>query len=153
MKTPIQSKVITLLALSVFAVLVAPADGHEGVEIGPNGGRILEFSKDESRHGELTLKDGKFHLALLDQDMKPMVVDKQSLTATSGTRQSPVRLEVEKSESGFVFPEIEPGQWLILQYKEKPLSRAITARMEYDTSVCEECDSPEWLCSCVHDDA
>ena len=43
-----------LAFLSGAAVLTA----HEGVERGPNGGRILEFSKDETMHGEVTVKLG-----------------------------------------------------------------------------------------------
>ena len=59
----------------LFAVLwlgVVRALGHGGVELGPNGGRVVEFSKDESLHGEVTLKDGRFHVAILDKALKPL---------------------------------------------------------------------------------
>ena len=46
---------LTLISTLTFA--------HEGVERGPNGGRILEFSKNETMHGEVTLKEGKFQIA------------------------------------------------------------------------------------------
>ena len=59
--------------LTTFA-LAASALAHGDVELGPNGGRLLEFSKNESMHGEVTLKDGKFHIAILDKDQKPVAL-------------------------------------------------------------------------------
>jgi hypothetical protein len=78
-----------LAMLSSFA-LAASALAHGGVEIGPNGGRILEFSKKRTMHGEVTVKDGKFLIALLDKDKKPGRLGDQVLTATrpSGKRKS-----------------------------------------------------------------
>lgn len=139
-----KSKLLTLL----FALTASVAFGHGGVKIGPNGGRILEFSKNETMHGEVTVKDGKFHVALLDKEMKPVAVDAQSLAATGGTRDKPVKLEVTKDAEGFTLPLVREGQWLILQFKVKADGKAVTARMEYDTSNCEKCSSPEWLCKC-----
>lgn len=141
-----KSKLLALAAL--LALHTSLAFGHGGVEIGPNGGRILELSKNASMHAEVTLKDGKFHIALLDKDMKPVAVKDQSLTATGGTRQKPEKLTVEKSAEGFVIPAVQPGQWLIVQFKENDKAKAVTARMEYNTETCDACDSPEWLCKC-----
>lgn len=138
-----------LIALTLALVLTTGlALGHGGVEIGPNGGRVLEFSKNETMRGEVTVKDGKFHIAVLDKDMKPVAVAAQSLTATGGTRQKPEKLAVEKTADGFVIPAVKPGQWLIVQFKENDKSKAVTARLEYDISNCDACDSPEWICEC-----
>jgi hypothetical protein len=136
---------LTTLALSFLTSL---ALAHEGVEIGPNGGRILEFSKDETMHGEIAVKGDSFHIALLDKDKKPVSVTEQTLTAITGDRNSPQKLEVTQSEKGFTLPLVKAGEWLILQFKLNPKAKAITARMEYNTSECEECKSPEWLCKC-----
>ena len=141
----------TRLITTLIAILSAAAFAHEGVELGPNGGRILEFSKDETMHGEVTVKGDKFHIALLDKDKKPVAMDKQTLTATTGDRSSPQKLAVEKDGKGFVVPVVKAGEWLILQYKNSPDSKAITARMEYNTATCEECKEPEWLCKCKPD--
>lgn len=140
-----KSKLLTLL----FVLTASVAFGHGGVEIGPNGGRILELSKNETMHGEVTVKDGKFHVALLDKDMKPVAVETKSLTASGGTREKPVKLEVTKDANGFSLPLVKEGEWLIVQFKEKADSKAITARMEYDTGNCDACSSPEWLCKCA----
>jgi hypothetical protein len=137
---------LILLATLLFSSAIL---AHEGVELGPNGGRILEFSKDETLHGEVTVKDGKFSIALFDKDMKPVALNAQSLTATTGERDAPVKLEVSKAPQGFTVPAIEPGAWLILQYKNSPDTKAITARFEYNTKTCEECQAPEWLCKCA----
>jgi hypothetical protein len=136
---------------TLIAIISAAAFAHEGVELGPNGGRILEFSKDETMHGEVIVKGGKFHIALLDKDMKPVAMDKQSLTAITGDRSAPQKLTVEKDAKGFVVPLVKAGEWLILQYKNAPDTKAITARMEYNTATCEACKEPEWLCKCKPD--
>jgi len=135
----------TLLLLSIITTL---SFAHEGVELGPNGGRILEFSKDETMHGELTLKGDKFHIAVLDKDMKPVTMTEQTLTAVTGDRAAPQKLTVEKDAKGFVIPVVKAGEWLILQYKNTTEAKAITARLEYNTAICEECSNAEWLCKC-----
>ncbi len=135
----------TLLLLSFITTL---SFAHEGVELGPNGGRILEFSKDETMHGELTVKGDKFHIAVLDKNMKPVTINEQTLTAVTGDRAAPQKLTVEKDAKGFVLPVVKAGEWLILQYKNTTEAKAITARLEYNTANCEECSNAEWLCKC-----
>ena len=138
----------TKLTTLLLSLITTFAFGHGEVELGPNGGRILEFSKNESMHGEVTVNGGKFHIAVLDKDMKPAKMDKQTLTATGGTREKPEKLTVEKSDKGFIVPLVKEGQWLILQYKETSDARAVTARLEYNTQLCGECKKAEWLCTC-----
>ena len=136
---------LRLLCLSLLASL---SFAHEGVELGPNGGRILEFSKNETLHGELTVKDDRFHIALLDKDLKPLALAEQQLTATTGDREAPRKLEVARDARGFVLPAVKPGEWLILQFRNSPADKAVTARFEYNTAICEECQAPEWICKC-----
>jgi hypothetical protein len=138
-----KTKLILILSLITSLSLA-----HEGVELGPNGGRILEFSKNETMHGEVTVKGDKFHIAVLDKDMKAVAMDKQTLTATTGDRSAPQKLAVEKDAKGFSVPVVKAGGWLILQFKSAPSEKAITARLEYNTATCEECQAQEWLCKC-----
>ena len=138
----------TKLTALLLALTAGFAFGHGDIELGPNKGRILEFSTNETMHGEVTAKDGKLHIAVLDKDMKPVKVESQSVTATAGTREKPVKLEVTKSESGFTITAPKDGEWLIVQFKESESAKPITARMEYDTKKCATCESVEWLCSC-----
>ena len=134
-----------LILLSLIASITF---AHEGVELGPNTGRILEFSKNETMHGEVTVKGDKFHIALLDKDMKPVAMAEQTLTATTGERDKPTKLTVEKDAKGFVVPVVKSGEWLILQYKDSAKAKAITARLEYNTAICDECKKAEWVCEC-----
>jgi len=137
-------RLIPLLLAASAGLLLA----HSGVELGPNGGRILEFSKNETMHGEVTVKDGQFHIAVLDKDMKPVAISRQSLTATTGNRAKPRKLEVSRAAQGFHLPLVKPGEWLILQFKESPDAKPITARFEYDTTTCAACHNAVWLCKC-----
>ena len=137
-----------LLTLLSSIALTAAAFAHGEVEVGPNGGRVLEFSKNETMHGEVTVKDGKFHVALLDKDMKPVALGEQTLTASGGPTNKAEKLAVEKAGGKFVVPAVKPGEWLILQYKDSANAKAITARMQYDTAICSACKEPEWLCKC-----
>jgi hypothetical protein len=138
-------KTLTTLLLALTAGF---AFGHGDIELGPNKGRILEFSANETMHGEVTEKDGKLHIAVLDKDMKPVKVEAQSLTATAGTREKPVKVEVTKTADGFTVPAPASGDWLIMQYKETADAKAITARLNYNTKKCDPCGQPEWRCAC-----
>ena len=134
----------TLLALSAgFAF------GHAGIELGPNKGRIVEFSNDETMHGEVIEKEGKLHVALLDKDMKPVKIETQALTATAGQRNNPTKLEVTVQNDAFTLAAPTEGDWLILQFKASADTKAITARLHYDTKKCEPCSNPEWRCGCT----
>jgi hypothetical protein len=138
----------TKLTTIILALTASIAIAHEGIELGPNKGRILEFSTDETMHGEVTLKDGKLHIALLDKDMKPVKIAAHAVTATAGTREKPQKLETTQDEAGFTLPAPGEDEWLILQYKEAPEAKAITARIQYDTDTCAPCANPEWRCAC-----
>ena len=139
----------TKLTTIILALTAGFALAHEGIELGPNKGRILEFSTDETMHGEVTEKEGKLHIAILDKDMKPVKAEAHSLTATAGTRQAPVKLEVAKdSKSGFTVPVPKEGEWIIMQFKRSGSAKTITARLHYDTTVCGPCEKPEWRCAC-----
>ncbi len=137
-----------LLALSLV-LAAASAFAHGEVEVGPNGGRILEFSKDETMHGEVIVKDGKFQIAVLDKVMKPVALGQQVLTATSADRANPAKLNVEIKDGKFVVPTVKEGEWIVFQYRESAKAKPITARLQYDTKPCGECKKPEWLCICA----
>ena len=118
------------------------------MDLGPNDCKIVDISKDEPLHSEVNIKDGHFHIALLDKDLKPMAVAGHSLTATAGTVVIPQKLEVKTEAKGFFVPLVKSGDWVILRFKATPEAKAITARLHYDTSICFECKAMEWLCSC-----
>jgi hypothetical protein len=125
------------------------ASAHGEVEIGPNGGRILEFSKNESMHGEVRLTDNQFHIALLDKNMKPVALGEQELSATSGDRSKPEKLQVEKKDGAFVVPVVKAGEWVIFQFRENAKAKPVTARFQYDLTICSSCKAAEWICQCA----
>ena len=136
------------LTLMFLALTAGFAFGHGAIELGPNKGRILEFSTNETMHGEVTEKDGKLHIAVLDKDMKPVKVDAQALVATAGTREKPAKLEVAKDAAGFTLPVPGEDEWLILQFKGDATAKSVTARLHYNTKTCPPCGQPEWRCAC-----
>ena len=138
-----------ILTLLSSLTLTATVFAHGEVQIGPNGGRILEFSKNESMHGEVTVKGGKFQIAVLDKNMKPVALSEQALAATGSAGTKAEKLTVEKSGDRFVVPLVKAGDWLIVQFKENAKAKAVTARFQYDTKVCGSCKGEEWLCKCA----
>ncbi len=138
-----------ILTILSSLILSAVAMAHGDIELGPNGGRILEFSKNESMHGEVLFKDNQFHISLLDKDMKPVVIADQELTATSGDRSKPEKFAVEKRDNKFIVPAVKSGEWIIFQFKDNAKAKAITARLQYDLTTCSACKEPEWICQCA----
>ncbi len=143
-----KTSLLTLAAVLLLGLTRALA--HGGVELGPNGGRILEFSKNETMHGEVTAKDGYFHIALLDKDLKPVELKDQTLTATTGDRKNPEKLVVEKKDGKFVVPMQKGDDFLtIFQFRETPNAKPVAARLQYDAAICSACKSAECLCKCA----
>lgn len=138
----------TTLTSLLLALTAAFAFGHGAIEVGPNKGRILELSADGTIHGEVTEKDGKLHIAMLDKDMKPLAMATQALSATAGERAKPVKLEVTRDDKGFMVTAPKGGEWVIFQYKDSDTAKPVTARLHYDTKKCATCVHPEWLCAC-----
>ena len=139
----------TLLSIIGTVALALSALAHGDVQLGPNGGRIVEFSKNETMHGEVTLVNGVFHVALLDKYMKPVELKDQSLVVTGGDRSSPEKPKVEKQGNHFVFPALKGDEYpLAFQFKESPTAKVVTARMTYDATTCSACKKPEWVCAC-----
>jgi hypothetical protein len=140
----------SFLALAAVLLLgTARTFAHGDVELGPNGGRIVEFGTNETLHGEVTLKDGQFHVAVLDKDMKPVALKDQKLLVTGGDRSNPENPKVGKVGDHFVFPALKGDSYLVvLQFKPEPSAKFITARFEYDATICSACKKSEWLCEC-----
>ena len=122
---------------------------HGDVELGPSGGRLVELSKDETMHGEVSLKGDKFQIAILDKNLKQVKLSDQLLVANGGASGKPEKLAVEMSGDFFIVPVVKAGDWLILQYKENAKAKTVVARMQYDTSNCEKCNAQEWICKCA----
>lgn len=121
-----------ILAFIAFALGSSLASAAPDVELGPNKGRIVELSSDKSLRAEVTLKEGKLHVGLLDKDKKPVELGDKVLTVSAGTREKADKVEVTKAEKTFSFPEVEKGKWLIIQIKENADAKPFTARVQYN---------------------
>ncbi len=139
------------LGLALTLLLPVAAHAHGKVEIGPNQGRLLEFSADDSLRGELVLKDGVFSVGLLDKELKPLSLDGRKLDVIGGERAKPETLKVETAGDKYTFPAPKTdGGYLILRFTPAPGAKVLTERFKYDTSVCSGCKRAEWLCTCAH---
>jgi hypothetical protein len=137
----------TLLLLAAFP---AAAHAHQAVDLGPNGGRLLDFGKGQPLKAEVVLKDGKFHIGLYDPKEKKIVAaGTRVLTITTADRSKPKALDL-KTEDGRWTTQKPPGDdfWLIFQLRDSESAPAKTSRLHYDASNCGGCDRPEWLCQC-----
>jgi len=126
-----------LIALAAFILTSTFALAGPDVEFGPNKGRIVELSADKSVRGEVTLKEGKLHVTLLDKDKKPVEIGKKELIVSTGTREKVAKLEVTKTEKAFSFPEATKGQMLVIQLKADAEAKPFTARVVYDAHFFE----------------
>ncbi len=143
-----------LLLILVLMASLSRAWAHSGVPLGPHGGRLLQFSKDDSIHGELTLTNGVFHVLLLDRQNKPMPVDQQVLAVTGGDRNHASKPAVGRETNGFSFPALPGEEYpLVFQFRSTPNAKPVTVRMVYDAAICSACKQPEWRCQCGENDA
>lgn len=131
----------------LFAGVVASVRA-EPVELGPKG-RLLPLNPQRNAHAEVTVENGSFQIELLDGDLKPVLLDKQTLTAIGGERAKPARMPVEVKDNRFVTP-VPSGDdiWMLLQIKPAPGARKFRVRFHYDLTRCSDCDKPRWLCAC-----
>lgn len=140
---------LILLTFVLSLGLGLRAWGHGGAPLGPNGGRLLEFSKDHSVQGELTLTNGTFRLTLLDAQKKPIALNDQVLAVAGGDRNQPTKPVVTRDGNQFVFPALAGKKYpLVFQFRATADARPVTARMTFDSSTCSGCNHPEWLCRC-----
>lgn len=120
------------LALTLIAAVTA-ATAAPNVELGPNQGRLIDFGKDAEIRAEITLTDdGTFHAALLDRELKPIETEGVALDVTGGTRADVRKFEVAETETGFSFPAVEDGEWLILRLTPGAEEKPLIARVRYD---------------------
>lgn len=135
-----------VLALSFAGTAMAA----EPVELGPKGGRLLALNPERSGYAEVTSENNSFYIELLDRDLKPVVIDQQTLTAVGGERRSPQRLPVETRDNRFVTP-VPAGEevWMLLQIKPSAGARKFRVRFHHDLKPCDTCKQPSWLCSCA----
>ncbi|MDB6150532.1 MAG: hypothetical protein JWQ44_1980 [Chthoniobacter sp.] len=125
----------TLLLITTVAALAASAFAHERITIGPKGGRVIYLDSPTVPNVEFAVnKDGRAEVALLDKDRKPIALTGQNIIVTAGPRASAKKLTVEKQGDTFLTEPLPAGApyTTVIQIKETPAAKALTARVEYD---------------------
>jgi hypothetical protein len=137
-----------LLALFSSLTLAHSVLAHGDIEIGPKGGRLVEFSNHQGVHAEVVLKEGQFFISLYDEKAKKEIpVTDQQIIITH--RESKEKLKPELKDGQWVVTKPEGDSfWLIIQLKENAEAKAKNGRLHYNASHCAPCGQPEWLCKC-----
>ncbi len=122
-----------LLVLAVSSLGFA----HEAVTIGPNGGRVLYVDSPATPNVKVLVNQaGRAEISLLDKDRKPLTTGQQNITVTAGARGSAAKLGVEKQGAKFITDKVPDGApyIIVVQLKETPDAKAVTLRLNYDTT-------------------
>lgn len=141
MKRILTSFLATLaLAATVFA--------HGEVELGPNGGRIVEFGQ-KGPAAEVVLQGETFTIGLYDEGTKKMVPATGQVLTISHKESGKALEPVLKDGKWTVAKPAGKDFWLILTLKDDAKGKGRTGRLHYDEAICGECKSPEWICKCT----
>jgi hypothetical protein len=138
----------TIISLFSSIVLAVSAFAHGDIDLGPNGGRLVEFRGHGSLHAEFVLKNDSFIVSLYDEKSKKEIpVTGQALTITH--KESGKELSAELKDGKWILTKPAGDDfWLILQLKENDTEKAKVGRLHYDGANCSGCNKAEWLCQC-----
>jgi hypothetical protein len=134
-------------------------DGHEGhdhdtVEAGPNGGRILTSVEPHAEF--LVTEDRKVKISFVDDDMKLVPVEEQSIKVVAGDRKSPTNLSFQKSGDFLISEQVLPEGNdfpVIVQLKVTAADKKYeTERFNLNLTQCPDCKFKEYACACEHDE-
>jgi hypothetical protein len=137
--------------LLTFVTITVSAFAHGDNKIGPNGGRLIQFSDKNPIRAEFVMKGEQFIITLFDHVTKKEIpVTGQQLTIT------------HKEANKKLAPELKAGKWtvskpagddfwLIVQLRENTGAKSMTGRLHYDAAKCPACGEPEWLCRCAEE--
>lgn len=145
----------TALATIAAAILCATSLSHERITLGPKGGRVIYVDSTTTPNVEfLVNQDGRAEITLLDKERKPIALTGQSVTVTAGPRAEAKKLTIEKQGDTFLTEKVPTGApyTVILQLKEKPDTKAMTLRLNYDATPAKS-GKPEYRDDSVNEDS
>src|SRR4051794_27890106 len=123
------------LSTIVAALLCASAFAHERITIGPKGGRVIYVDSITTPNVEfLVNQEERAEITLLDKARKPIALSEQSVVVTAGPRATTKKLTTEKQGESFLTEKMPAGApyTVIIQLKEKPETKALTLRVNYN---------------------
>jgi hypothetical protein len=136
---------------AVFTCSAAVA--HERITIGPRGGRVVYLDSTTIPSVELLVnKEQRAEITLLDKDRKPIPPTEQIITVTAGPRAAAKKLNVEKQKESYITGPVPDGApyTVVVQIKEKPNAKALTARINYDPTPAKS-GKPQYLDDSVNE--
>ncbi|HEY0943827.1 MAG TPA: hypothetical protein VGD81_01120 [Opitutaceae bacterium] len=116
---------------------------------GPKGGRVLTAS---APHAEFFVeKDRTVAVTFYDAGLKPLAPEARVVSAIAEAPSGKVRLEFEKTASGFVSREPLPdgdGYTIVVQIREEAGAKPRNYRVVFHDEICDECQRAEYACVC-----
>lgn len=143
---------VALLCAGLFAATAADKHDHEHAhKATPKGGRLLEKTEP---HAEFVVeKDRNVTINFYDDEMKPVPVTTQKVTAIADAKTGKQTLQFEKKGDSLAsttkLPEGE-GYNVVVQFKQTPESKPSNLRFKLELNACEKCKRSEYACICEH---
>ncbi len=151
MKTSI--RILTLaaaLCVGLFTATAADKDGHNH-KATPKGGRLLDKTEP---HAEFVVeKDRTVTINFYNNEMKPVAVTTQTVTAIADAKSGKATLQFEKKGDSLVSKSKLPegdGYNVVVQFKQTADAKVQNLRFKLDMHTCGECKRAEYACICDH---
>lgn len=144
MKTNLRQLVVASIALAAAAVAFAanPVSGPKGRKIVSTAAPQAEFLAENGR---------KVTITFYDQDLKPLALTGQVVTAVAEAKTGKVGLEFAAKGGALVSNVALPKRddyTVVLQVRDTASARPKIYRVEFHDEVCKECKRAEYACAC-----
>lgn len=149
-------KIILTLTIMMVGILMLRAANESKphdhkTQTGPNGGKVLKLS---DGHVEFFVQeDKKIRITFIDDHSKIIPSSEQIIKAHAETKSGKVTFDFQKAGDSFIsqgaLPEGQPYQ-IVLQIRSDPSSKPQNMRINYDATICKECQQVEYACTCDH---
>lgn len=144
MKTNIHQLLFVSITLAASAVAFAAKP-----LAGPKGGKIVTTA---APHAEFFVeKDRKVTVTFYDQNLKPLALTGQVVTAVAEAKTGKVGLEFAAKGGALVSNVSLPkgdDYTVVLQVRDTASARPKIYRVEFHDEICTECKRAEYACTC-----
>ena len=116
---------------------------------GPKGGKLLE---NEAPRAEFLVKENHLvSITFYDENLKPVPVTSQVVTAIAEAKEGKIKLSFEKKGDISVSTAALPhgdGFNIVAQLKKNETAEPQNFRTAYDSHICGGCKLQEYACTC-----
>jgi hypothetical protein len=132
------------------AALCATASLHaEKIVAGPKGGRLLESEPLKAEF--FVTAERKVEITFYDAALKPVDAGAQVVMVTAEPAAGKVKLDLEKTATGFVSKEALPAgepYRVVVQTRASADAKPKNFRVDLNLEMCEGCQKKEYACTC-----